>query len=209
MLIRINYKKLWCKLKPILLVQAIGILFSSFCLVSSGCSTGYWADRLHDGGDIFTAGVGVGAGVQARIGLLSTGLGLHGSFVGLESGQVFAEVDDMEGGDFSILLYSLHESRHDQYVIDRHKDYKQQHVFGLATLSGNHGSAQVLFRKSARRNPSYYSQIEISVGLMGSLKVGFNPGELLDFLLGFMGIDIYSDDLEGRKKQKIEQENSG
>jgi hypothetical protein len=33
----------------------------------------------------------------------------------------------------------------------------------------------------------------------GGLRVGFNPGELVDFLLGWTTLDIYNDDLGTRK----------
>jgi len=44
-----------------------------------------------------------------------------------------------------------------------------------------------------------YTQIEAVFGLGFTVRAGFNPGELLDFLLGWFGIDIYGDDLEARK----------
>ena len=42
--------------------------------------------------------------------------------------------------------------------------------------------------------PSYFTQIELSVAAFGGIKIGFNPGELLDFLLGWFTIDLYGDD---------------
>jgi len=44
--------------------------------------------------------------------------------------------------------------------------------------------------------PEYYTQIEVLVGLIGSLRLGFNPGEMLDFVLGWADVDIYADDLK-------------
>jgi hypothetical protein len=43
--------------------------------------------------------------------------------------------------------------------------------------------------------------IEAEVGLFVYLDVGFSPGELLDFLLGFVGIDIAKDDHRWRRKK--------
>ncbi|MFO1524078.1 MAG: hypothetical protein U1G05_19045 [Kiritimatiellia bacterium] len=42
---------------------------------------------------------------------------------------------------------------------------------------------------------SYYTQIEAEVGLVGSVRIGFNPGELLDFLLGWTTLDVFGDDI--------------
>ncbi len=39
------------------------------------------------------------------------------------------------------------------------------------------------------------------IGLGGTLRLGFNPGELLDFLLGWFTIDIYNDDIELNKRK--------
>jgi hypothetical protein len=41
----------------------------------------------------------------------------------------------------------------------------------------------------------YYTQIEAAAGLWYTVRLGFNPGELLDFLLGWTTIDILSDDV--------------
>ena len=43
-------------------------------------------------------------------------------------------------------------------------------------------------------------QIDLSVGLIASVRLGFNPGELLDFLIGLVGFDLYGDDLAGSKE---------
>ncbi len=50
-------------------------------------------------------------------------------------------------------------------------------------------------------NPPYYTEVEVVLACVWSIRLGFNPGECLDFLLGWGGIDIYNDDLE-TKKQK-------
>ena len=53
--------------------------------------------------------------------------------------------------------------------------------------------------------PEYYTQFELFLGVFGTLRLGFNPGELLDFLLGWSTIDIYSDDLEKQKSKRRSQ----
>ena len=40
----------------------------------------------------------------------------------------------------------------------------------------------------------FYTQIEVAAGAGGSVRLGFNPGELLDFLFGWLGADLYGDD---------------
>jgi hypothetical protein len=43
-------------------------------------------------------------------------------------------------------------------------------------------------------NPAYFTQIEVVGGFGLVLRLGFNPGELLDFVLGWATVDIYGDD---------------
>jgi len=42
--------------------------------------------------------------------------------------------------------------------------------------------------------------------LVFGLRIGFDIGALLDFVLGWTTIDIYSDDLESRKKEESRRE---
>ena len=43
--------------------------------------------------------------------------------------------------------------------------------------------------------PHHWTQLRIFAGVtIVSVSVGANPGELLDFALGWLGIDIYGDD---------------
>ena len=41
---------------------------------------------------------------------------------------------------------------------------------------------------------SYYTQIEVAGGLGLAIRLGFNPGELVDFIVGFSGGDLFGDD---------------
>lgn len=41
----------------------------------------------------------------------------------------------------------------------------------------------------------YYTQIEIVAALLGSVRLGLNPGEFADFVLGWFGVDFFHDDI--------------
>lgn len=41
---------------------------------------------------------------------------------------------------------------------------------------------------------SYLYQIELTLGVYRGLRIGFNPAELIDFILGFTTYDLYDDD---------------
>ena len=53
-------------------------------------------------------------------------------------------------------------------------------------------------------NPSYYTDIECVAGFLLLIRIGFNPGELLDFLLGWTTLDIYDDDI-GKRTKELEE----
>jgi hypothetical protein len=47
------------------------------------------------------------------------------------------------------------------------------------------------------KNPRAYlfSQIEIVAAVGPSIRIGVNPGEILDFVVGWLGFDLYDDDI--------------
>lgn len=49
---------------------------------------------------------------------------------------------------------------------------------------------------------TYLYQIEFTIGIYYGLRVGFNPSELLDFILGFTTYDLNDDDLNPKDKSK-------
>ena len=57
-------------------------------------------------------------------------------------------------------------------------------------------------------NKSNLYQIDLTVALGLSLRVGFNPAELLDFVLGWFGSDILDDDV-GRKQAEPSRNKGG
>ena len=52
-------------------------------------------------------------------------------------------------------------------------------------------------RKEARPHLPSWTHLEAAAALGVGVRLGFNPGELLDFLLGFFGVDLYGDDVAG------------
>lgn len=47
-----------------------------------------------------------------------------------------------------------------------------------------------------RRLAPRYTQIELALGVWVGVRVGFNPGELVDFVIGWFGLDLYDDDFD-------------
>ena len=169
----------------------------------SGCAT-YVRDRVADAGDIFTATVGTGIGVTAKAGPIHTGLGFDIDLYGLRGGEFGSFVPDSKTDTLlppscdaaaivaAIGTFGPHKSR----AWARGKTYSSPYLetgelFPFLDLPWDF---------EAECHPlidPQWTQIDLSVGLIASVRVGFNPGELLDFLIGIAGFDLYNDDLAG------------
>lgn len=75
---------------------------------------------------------------------------------------------------------------------NRNKSYRARSPFG--TLVPLYKKKHTLKTKGKFAPASYFTQIDVSLGAYLGIRIGINPGELLDFLLGWFKIDIYSDD---------------
>ena len=177
------------------------ICFIMIGSVMGGCMhKGYFVDRGRDALDIFSATIGVGAGAKARVGPLTAGLIVNTNCAGLLGGEIFSseafksDIDGkpLRGGEIIVLAGGDFGNR-SELAKSRNKDY-EAFVFILTALPG---APDV----QPKYNPSYFTQIEVVAGLGGTIRLGFNPGELLDFILGWVTIDIFNDDLEKLKKR--------
>ena len=170
---------------------------------ATGCASPYWKDRGADMADVFTATVGVGLGATARIGPLHAGLGANFDLYGIEAGKVGelgrtgALVWDAGGhfaGDYSLLAWGK-----SHIDLDGDSRFRGKNLY---PDRGPPGWIPFWNPPSDRNpNPARWTQIEVAAGLLGGVRLGFNPGELLDFVLGFFGIDIYNDDLAHKENK--------
>ena len=179
----------------------------------TGCAmSGYWTDRGRDAVDILAMAGGTGGGLTARVGPLHTGL-FHGEdHVGFRGGQFRLAGPRSYCGTFDPLIIFYMEWQGFMFYNDdfygwgdgnllelRGKSYRaegQFPFFALPELKPSQGPI-------AKKYPLYYlTQTEIAVGLGGTVRLGVNPGELLDFILGWTIIDIFSDDAEARSESK-------
>ena len=162
-------------------------------LFCAGCASQYWQNRRADAADVFTATAGIGLGATARIGPLHAGLGVNADLYGIEAGEVGAL------GDPYHFVDGLGNWAGDSCFV-----FNGKTLIELGPRSAARGK-DVAYRPSCipfwdppppeSPNPARWTQIEVAAGLLGGVRLGFNPGELLDFLLGFFGADLYGDDL--------------
>ncbi len=181
----------------VLVCQFIGALISALC---AGCATtGYLGDRMRDAGDVFTMTVGMGAGAKGRVGPAQVGLIVSRDLAGVRAGTVSIPWSL----DTDFLLFPLYGfgfewmDTTNQMVIERHKCVNTSKPLPFLSLvdTGEKFEHEWSF---SREDLHYYTGIEIVIGLGGTLRVGVNPGEMIDFVLGWATIDIFNDDLRNR-----------
>lgn len=182
------------------------VVFLIGMVAVSGCAgAGYFADRGQDAADIFNITVGLGSGVGTRLGPLHAGIGVYSDAIGVRGGKWInipmayhdPEALEVELTAWSSEIFMLKEGD----CGERHKSY------------GAQGYPLISYVLSGRRPPNksdvngipgihpYYLQFDVFAGLLGCIRVGFNLGELVDFLLGWFTIDIFNDDLGSRERQ--------
>ena len=161
-----------------------GVSILSF--ICAGCATdGYWFDRQKDFADIFTCTAGLGVGAKLRLGPINIGLPVAYAVdkVGLKNGMV-GKFDHNnytpDNQDTWLLLLGF------QYEVTADK-YQRGKSYAVYTASSNR-------QIGLMGGPEQYSQLEFLWGLVGTVRLGFNPGELIDFFLGWFLLDVYDDD---------------
>lgn len=178
--------KILARVARIMICPCVGILLAMLC--SSCATTGYLGDRMRDAGDVFTASVGFGAGAKARVGPLQTGALLNIDMWGLRGGQLgeiaFYETLTRD----SLQPWLIHGTFGEERFV-----YQATREMPCKRGKGFIAKAPLPVLALADQ-PEYYTQIDVVIAIIGSLRLGANPGELLDFLLGWTTIDFYGDD---------------
>jgi hypothetical protein len=199
------------------------------CVGIGGSGCAYLKDRGNDALDTFTVAGGVGGGAKVRIGFLQTGFLMNLDELGMRYGKFFKGWGD--GGhptlDIDFLVSRAEDSAlpHDA----RGKEYSSGGGIAVEDIVGDNSWAYGYWifsgvdRDDAKRYAErvnevngfyfphpHYTAIEVCAGWGGTLRLGVNPGELLDFILGWTTLDIYGDDInsEGEKKQTLGMESA-
>lgn len=170
------------------------------CALVCGCS--YVKNRTNDLLDPFHLDVGYSPGLYvdaratdfAAIGLGARGghmVGVHGRFavsyttVNVALGPVM--LGDVIRPEASALLGG-------ESAYDRNHDILPGQMFFIPLLGSEHAPDWSLERRGVHVADF---GANVAVGIVGA-GIGFSPGEFVDLLLGFVGIDIAGDDVSGR-----------
>lgn len=178
--------------------------FLSLMLLCTGCAApGLVSDRLHDAADVVTLTVGLGTGAKARVGPVQAALIKTSDIAGLRAGSWFADgLDLVYNDEFYVLPLPLRGmARRRWWVLPYGSEVFSHGTGSVSRRRGKDVGAQSPFLLLAfSKDPSFYTQIELALGLGLVGRIGVNPGEFLDWLLGFGGVDLYNDDLSKRER---------
>jgi hypothetical protein len=178
----------------------------------TGCATPYMHERVADAKDILTATVGVGGGARARVGPLHAGLMVGLGDIGLRSGALMQTIGGpCNPNEIELIGYGeelFAPSRFPDYDISdarlEAKGYETEtHFVPFVTTDARTTEDDESGQAPRIGLHPYWTQIDIQAGFLATVRLGFNPGELLDFILGWTTIDIFKDDLE-TQRAKIE-----
>jgi hypothetical protein len=186
--------------------QSIFHILIVMFLFSNGCaryhpwyhngyrSMDYMLDRVRDALDMTTMEAGFGLGVKLRAGILNTGYYQGNGFFGLRGGKIGMQSD----AEYLFLTPYPKTDLAGETIpsrICRNEYYSSKNVTPLTSIFPPNTIVDSKSHDYMENAPtSAYFQIEMAVGLGPTLRIGFNPAEILDFLLGFAGVDILSDD---------------
>ena len=194
-----------------MMIQTLAALVAILNL--TGCATPYMIDRRRDAADIFSFTLGEGAGAKMRVGPVAVGLLANQDTIGFRNGcEVIMSPPsrwDVPTYDFKMLdvTFTLLGGEKADFTHgncdDRFKSYSAITVCGISVIEPKWNDDPLVNRKAPWQSRiSYYTQVEVVGGLVGTCRLGFNPGELLDFILGWTTIDIFNDDLEAKKQKQ-------
>lgn len=170
----------------------------------TGCTGGrsYFVNRGRDAVDVVSLTAGYGLGARLRAGPVEAAFPLEGRYhlVGIQGGEAFKSNRKLSGvsalfwwrqNEEGRKTFSAEGWRGTPVGLARHKD-----------LTVDSHMPLFITEISPKDNIAYWFALEASGGFLASLRVGVNPGELLDFILGWTTVDIFDDDCE---KQPGEQ----
>lgn len=197
-----------------------GLLPFALCALAgfaTGCTD---VHRSNDWADVITATLGDGYGTKARVGPFQAGLYTGNDMAGLRAGETGKHWGHIANYDYYWLFAG---SEHFDGWIDnrgpvvRRKVVAAQYIFPCFILpeAPNPCRPEDMLDSTAgqkmtdgSKNHAFWTQFEFALGLGRTVRIGFNPGELLDALLGHVGIDLYGDDTtpdeEAEKRRHLE-----
>lgn len=147
----------------------------------------YWNNRIMDARDIFSIQVIWGLNLGAKAQISRTGVGLyweagstHPVSLSGEAGMRSGEAGTHAAEDLTVLVFSSESYQ----PVDTQKRIRAEL---RKKIEDN--------KDPSLSNPASWTRLGIAGGLLIGIRAELNPGELIDFILGLFGADIYGDDV--------------
>ena len=217
-------------------IQLILSLVVAATVSGCASAGGYWKDRGRDAADIFTCAVGTGIGMSARVGPVSAApLLVFNDMGGLRGGHCFwmGMINPFGDGDsYSVDMgflwvhgmaffpcdeepeFGTIDMNEFQQLKMRGKVFRNAPVWlwqDMITFPPFFSLAEKPKKRGILSDATYpayfYTQAEVVLAVGGGMRLGANPGELVDFLLGFATVDIFDDDLAAKARKKAAEKN--
>ena len=164
------------------------VLFLGILLIN-GCA--YMDKRMADFKDIGTLAIET-RGVNAEIQILPLTLGAgyaNGKGYGLRSGTI----GEYEYKEYGVAIIGRKIFKGTSERGEKDYDYMYANPFSSSPgIDENKNGPRV--HPLGKTSPAYWWNVEAAVHLGVGIRAGVNLAELLDFFLGFAGIDILNDD---------------
>ena len=158
----------------------------------------YLTDRVRDSMDMVTLTVGGGLGVTGRVSAIHAGGYFGADVIGLRGGGLI-RIPDLSsknwGKNWMTVDYILegvipYEGCFGGVYVD-HIPYwtamSETPFFALPAPPSDVDGCTSCYRH-------YLTQVELALGLGPAVRIGINPGEMVDFVLGWTTLDIMADD---------------
>jgi len=179
------------------------VLVLALLATLAGCTPTYLADRGRDAVDIFTASVGMGYGAKVRVGPGQAGFLLYEEFYGLRSGVIVRENEGYIGPTEVVSPVPVpSESCKLPNLTTAFDNFYPPNTCAEARGKCYDSRTQVVPFVILSDAAYHYPQVEIVLGIVGCVRLGFNPGELLDFVLGWTTLDLLGDDSAAAKRRE-------
>lgn len=166
----------------------------------TGCKTDYWSMRKDDLKDIFGCTLVKGYGWDIKGGPIEASLCKIDDKVGYRNGVRIS--DRIRSSELGLLFVSFdsiqakHISKGQQELLRQSREYKGSGFFGISVGTEPNTGRLRLY---------HLTSCEASLAIGYGLRLGFNPGEVVDLLLGFFGVDIYDDDSPALMSAKLSE----
>ena len=167
-----------------------------------GCaSSAYLINRRSDAADILTLTIGMAFGGRARVGPLHAGVIRGIGSEGLRGGEGVAEGICGGSGEVECLVIPFPSETElasawcfgeeaFQPGSPRGKGYVAASRIPFVTTDFGPEKDRAL-----PAFPAYWTQVEAQMGVILGPRIGMNPGEILDFVVGWTTIGMFGDDL--------------